>query len=147
MAGIIFVSSDHGGFYLKEQICSFLKNDKYDFIDLGTNSAESVDYPDYSNILALKLKNNKNSTGILFCGTGIGMSIAANRHEHIRAALCTDTNMASLSRKHNDSNVIVIGGRTTSTNLAKEMIKTFLSTKFEQGRHLFRVNKLGRHNK
>ncbi len=142
MSKYIYISSDHGGFKLKQNIFTFLTNKKYHVYDLGTDSNTSVDYPDFSDLLVRKMKTNSNFIGILFCGTGIGMSIAANRHEHIRAALCTDVNMASLSRKHNNSNVIVIGGRTTSPHLAKKMIQTFLNTDFENGRHLLRINKL-----
>ena len=110
--------------------------------DLGTNDASSVDYPDFSKLLVEKLKNDKNSFGILLCGTGIGMSIAANRYNHIRAALCTDEEMAMLSRKHNNANVLVIGGRTTSLNLAKKIIDSFLQTEFENGRHTERLKKI-----
>ncbi len=102
----------------------------------------SVDYPDYSNVLVDKIKNNLDSMGILLCGTGIGMSIAANRHSHIRAALCTDEDMARLSRQHNDANVLVIGGRTTSLNSAKKIIDVFVSTEFEKGRHTKRLKKI-----
>ena len=108
----------------------------------GTKDPSSVDYHDYSNILVDKIKNNLDSMGILLCGTGIGMSIAANRYPHIRAALCTNEDMARLSRQHNDANVLVIGGRTTSLNSAKKIIDVFVSTEFEKGRHTKRLKKI-----
>ena len=138
----IFISCDHGGFYLKEQIVEYLLKQSIQIIDLGTRNSSSVDYPDYSYILVDKMKNNLDCIGILLCGTGIGMSIAANRHSHIRAALCSDEYMARLSRQHNDANVLVIGGRTTSLNSAKKIIDVFLSTEFEKGRHMNRLKKI-----
>ena len=138
----IFISCDHGGFYLKEQIVEYLLKQSIQIMDLGTRNSSSVDYPDYSYILVDKMKNNLDCIGILLCGTGIGMSIAANRHSHIRAALCSDEYMARLSRQHNDANVLVIGGRTTSLNSAKKIIDAFVSTEFEKGRHTKRLNKI-----
>ena len=138
----IFISCDHGGFYLKEQIVNYLLKKSFKIIDLGTSNPLSVDYPDYSKILVDKMKKNFDYIGILLCGTGIGMSIAANRYSHIRAALCSDEDMARLSRQHNDANVLVIGGRTTSLNLAKKIIDVFVSTKFEKGRHTKRLKKI-----
>ena len=138
----ILISCDHGGFHLKEQIVEYLLKNSYKIIDLGTRDSSSVDYPDYSYILVDKMKNNIDCIGILLCGTGIGMSIAANRHSHIRAALCSDVDMARLSRQHNDANVLVIGGRTTSLNSAKQIIDVFVSTEFENGRHTNRLKKI-----
>ena len=138
----IFISCDHGGFYLKEQILEYLSKNSFKIIDLGAKDATSVDYPDYANILVDKMKSNFDYLGILLCGTGIGMSIAANRHSHIRAALCSDEEMARLSRLHNNANVLVIGGRTTSLNSAKKIIDAFLSTEFEKGRHSKRLKKI-----
>ena len=138
----LFISCDHGGFYLKEQILEYLLKKSFKIIDLGTKDSSSVDYPDYSKILVEKMKNNLDYFGILLCGTGIGMSIAANRYSHIRAALCADDDMARLSRMHNDANVLVIGGRTTSLNSAKKIIDVFLSTEFEKGRHIKRLKKI-----
>ena len=138
----IFISCDHGGFYLKEQILEYLLKKSYNITDLGTKDPSSVDYPDYSKILVEKMKNNLDCVGILLCGTGIGMSIAANRYSHIRAALCSDEDMAKLSRKHNDANVLVIGGRTTSLNSAKKILDVFISTEFEKGRHTKRIKKI-----
>ena len=138
----IFMSADHGGFKLKNYIFNLSNKMNFETVDLGTVSLGSVDYPDYCNLLTEKLKKNKNSCGILFCGTGIGMSIAANRYSHIRAALCTSIEMASLSRKHNDANVLVLGGRILDLNIAKDIFIEFLNTKFEEGRHKNRLNKL-----
>ena len=142
MSNNIFISCDHGGFYLKEQIVEYLLKKSFKVFDLGTKDPSSVDYPDYSYILVDKMKVNLDSIGILLCGTGIGMSIAANRHSHIRAALCSDEDMARLSRQHNDANVLVIGGRTTSLNSAKKIIDVFVSTEFEKGRHTKRLKKI-----
>ena len=138
----IFLSSDHGGFELKTSVINFLKEGNYDVEDLGCFSLESVDYPDYANLIAKSIKNNINSFGILFCGTGIGVSIAANRHSHIRAALCTSIEMASKSRKHNDANVLALGGRILNNLVIKDIVFQFLNTDFEEGRHRLRVNKL-----
>ena len=138
----IFLSSDHGGFELKTSVMNFLKEGNYDVEDLGCFSLESVDYPDYANLMAKNIKNNINSFGILFCGTGIGVSIAANRHSHIRAALCTSVEMASKSRKHNDANVLALGGRILNNLIIKDIVFQFLNTDFEEGRHRLRVNKL-----
>ena len=138
----IFMSADHGGFKLKNYIFNLSNKMNFETVDLGTVSLDSVDYPDYCNLLTEKLKKNENSCGILFCGTGIGMSIAANRYSHIRAALCTSIEMASLSRKHNDANVLVLGGRILDLNIAKDIFIEFLNTKFEEGRHQQRLNKL-----
>ena len=142
MSKKIFLSSDHGGFDLKEHIKKFLKNNNYNFEDLGCNSIDAVDYPDYAKALAKKLIINNQIRGILFCGTGIGISMAANRFSHIRAALCTNVEMASKSRKHNNANVLVLGGRILKKSLAIDIVKEFLNTKFENGRHTLRVNKI-----
>ena len=138
----IFLASDHGGFELKEKVKKFLIKNSVEFKDLGCTSLEPVDYPDYAKILSTKLKNENKSIGILFCGTGIGISIAANRYSHIRAALCTSVEMASKSRKHNDANVLALGGRILEDKLALEIVKEFLQTNFEAGRHSFRVDKI-----
>ena len=138
----IFLSSDHGGFNLKTSINKFLNDKNYNVVDLGCFSLESVDYSDYANLMAKYIENNINARGILFCGTGIGISIAANRYTHIRAALCTNVEMASKSRKHNDANVLALGGRIIDDNIAKEIVIEFLNTQFEEGRHRLRVNKI-----
>ena len=138
----IFLSSDHGGFELKEKVKSFLIDNNFEYEDLGCSSLEPVDYPDYAKLLSKKIKDNNNSKGILFCGTGIGISMAANRFPHIRAALCTSIEMASKSRKHNNANVLALGGRILEGNLALEIVKEFLHTDFEAGRHSLRVDKI-----
>ena len=137
----IFLASDHGGFSLKETLFFFLKEKKIIVEDLGCDSSQPVDYPDYAQLLASKIELN-NSCGILICGTGVGISIAANRFSHVRAALCTSVEMASLSRKHNNANVLALGGRLLKKELAKEIVLKFLNTKFEEGRHLLRINKI-----
>ena len=142
MLNKIFLSSDHGGFELKEKVKSFLIDNNFEYEDLGCSSLEPVDYPDYARLLSKKIKDNNNSKGILFCGTGIGISMAANRFSHIRAALCTSIEMASKSRKHNDANVLALGGRILEHNLALEIVKEFLYTDFEAGRHSLRVDKI-----
>ena len=111
-------------------------------MDLCSCSLEPVDYPDYASLMAKNIKNNINARGILFCGTGIGISIAANRYPHIRAALCTNVEMASKSRRHNDANVLALGGRIIDNSIAKEIVIEFLNTQFEEGRHRLRVNKI-----
>ena len=138
----IFLSSDHAGFELKEKVKSFLIDNNFVYEDLGCSSLEPVDYPDFAKLLSKKIKDKNNSTGILFCGTGIGISMAANRFQHIRAALCTSVEMASKSRKHNDANVLALGGRILEDNLALEIVKEFLQTDFEAGRHSLRVDKI-----
>ena len=138
----IFLSSDHGGFELKEKVKSFLIDNNFEYEDLGCSSLEPVDYPDFAKLLSKKIKDKNNSKGILFCGTGIGISMAANRFPHIRAALCTTVEMASKSRKHNDANVLALGGRILEDKLALEIVKEFLQTEFEAGRHSLRVNKI-----
>ena len=138
----IFLSSDHGGFELKEKVKSFLIDNNFEYEDLGCSSLEPVDYPDFAKLLSKKIKDKNNSMGILFCGTGIGISMAANRFPHIRAALCTSVEMASKSRKHNDANVLALGGRILEEKLALDIVKEFLQTEFEAGRHSLRVNKI-----
>ena len=138
----IFLFSEHAGFELKEKIKGFLKNNNFEYEDLGCSSLEPVDYPDFAKLLSKKLKDKNDSKGILFCGTGIGISMAANRFPHIRAALCTSVEMASKSRKHNDANVLALGGRILEEKLALEIVKEFLQTDFEAGRHSLRVDKI-----
>ena len=137
----IFIASDHAGFNLKESIKKkYSKN--YELLDLGPNtSTKSVNYPFYAHKLSLKI-NNKNNVGILVCGSGMGMAITANKHKNIRAALCYSVKNAKLSRLHNDANVITLGERLISKNLAFKCINAFLNTKFEGGRHLKRVKKI-----
>ena len=138
----IFLSSDHGGFELKEKVKIFLIDNNFEYEDLGCSSLEPVDYPDFAKLLSEKIKDKNDSKGIIFCGTGIGISMAANRFSHIRAALCTSVEMASKSRKHNDANVLALGGRILEEKLALEIVKEFLQTDFEAGRHSSRVDKI-----
>ena len=142
MLSKIFLSSDHAGFELKEKVKNYFIKNFIEFEDLGCKSLKPVDYPDYAKILSKKLSYENESKGILFCGTGIGISMSANRFPHIRAALCTSVEMASKSRKHNDANVLALGGRILEDKLALEIVKEFLQTDFEAGRHSFRVGKI-----
>jgi ribose 5-phosphate isomerase B len=138
----IAIASDHAGYKMKEMIKKFLEKNEYKVLDLGTNSEESVDYPDFAQKLAKKILEKKADQGILICGTGIGMSIAANRFKGIRAALCHHSQIARLSRQHDDANVLCLGERMIGDEVAKECTKTFLNTKFEGGRHTRRVSKI-----
>ena len=138
----IFISSDHAGFKLKEEIKSFLKKKKYSFIDLGPDNDNLVDYPDYAHSVAKKVKINKNYRGILVCGSGMGMNITANRHKNIRAALCYNVKSTKLSRLHNDANIITLGSRLLSKKNALNYVSIFLKTKFEGGRHSKRIKKI-----
>ncbi len=138
----IFLASDHAGFKLKDSIKNFLLSRKFIVIDLGAKNTKSVDYPEYAHLLSKKLKSRKNHIGILVCGSGLGMSITANKHKNIRAALCYNTKSAKLSRLHNNANVITLGGRLTKKNVALRCIDTFLKTNFEGGRHLRRIRKI-----
>ena len=137
----IFLASDHAGFALKESIKEFLKKKEREFLDLGPYNINSVDYPDYAHSLCKKIKNNKN-IGILVCGSGIGMDIAANRHKNIRAALCYSIKVTKLSRLHNNANVMSIGSRLTKKNLALKCVNVFIKTDFIGGRHLRRIKKI-----
>ena len=138
----IFISSDHAGFKLKETIKVFLKLKKYNFVDLGPKNNDKVDYPDYAHAVAKKVKKNKNYRGILICGSGMGMNIAANKHRNIRAAQCYNIKSTKLSRLHNDSNIITLGSRLLSKKNALNCVSIFLKTKFEGGRHLKRIKKI-----
>lgn len=136
----ILIASDHGGFVLKGAIQQ--KFPDYEWIDLGTDSAASVDYPDYGFKLAQGIAANEAPRGIAICGSGIGISIAVNREPAVRGALCTDVTMARLSRMHNDANVLVLGERITGQETAFQIVEAFLNTGFEGGRHTARVKKL-----
>jgi len=135
----IIIGSDHAGFEMKHTIISNLSDIKFD--DIGTDSDESVDYPDYANKLVKRIQINSYSFGVLICGTGIGMSMSANRTKDIRAALCLNTKMAELARQHNDANILVLGSRLISVSEAIKCLLVFLNTKFEGGRHQGRLNK------
>ena len=139
---IILLASDHAGFRLKQKIKFFLIKKGRKVLDLGPKNTNSVDYPDYAHLLSRKMKNKKNQLGVLICGSGNGMHMAANKHKNIRAALCYNTKSAKLSRQHNDANVIAIGARLTKKNIALMCVNTFIKTKFDGGRHLRRVKKI-----
>ena len=138
----VVLASDHAGFKLKDEIKKFLIKKKREVIDLGTENTRSVDYPDYAHLLSKKMEKNKNQFGILVCGSGAGMSMAANKHKNIRAALCYDIKSTKLSRLHNNANVMTIGAKLTKKNVALKCVSTFLKTNFDGGRHLRRVKKI-----
>jgi len=139
----IAIAADHGGWRLKETLKLFLKGLGYKYTDLGTSSEESVDYPDFALVLAEAVKAGKYKKGILICGTGLGMSMSANKVPGIRAALCNDVFTAKMSREHNDANILAIGGRVVKENLAKEIVKVWLLTKFSNApRHKQRIKKI-----
>ncbi len=138
----IFISSDHAGFKLKEDIKISLKKKKLKFEDLGPINDDRVDYPDYAHKLAKKVKINKNNVGILVCGSGTGMNIAANKHKNIRAAQCFNAKSTKLSRLHNDANIITLGSRLISKKNALKFVGIFLKTDFDGGRHLKRIKKI-----
>lgn len=134
----LVIASDHAGYELKNYLIERLKRNNFNPIDIGTNSEESVDYPNYAHQLASKVVNEK-LKGILICGSGIGMSMAVNKHKDIRGALCTNTEMAKLSREHNDANVLILGSRFIQPEQAWEILDTWLKTDFSGGRHEKRV--------
>ena len=138
----IFISSDHAGFKLKEKIKDYLRNKKIKIEDLGPKDDSSVDYPDYAHKVAKRVKLNKRHVGILVCGSGTGMNIAANKHKNVRAAQCFNLKSTKLSRLHNDANIITLGSRLISKKNALRFISVFLNTKFDGGRHLKRVKKI-----
>ena len=138
----IFISSDHAGFRLKEDIKKYLKSNKLNFKDLGPVNNDSVDYPDFAHKLAKKVKVSKNNVGILVCGSGTGMNIAANKHKNIRAAQCFNTKSTKLSRLHNDANIITLGSRLLTQKNALSCVGVFLNTNFEGGRHSKRIKKI-----
>ena len=136
----IVLASDHAGFKLKELIKKYLIKKRKKFLDLGTKNINSVDYSDFAHLLAKKIK--KKQFGILICGSGIGMNMAANRHKNIRAASCYNIKSTKLSRMHNNANVMTFGARLTTKNVVLKCINVFINTSFEGGRHLKRVNKI-----
>ncbi len=139
----LVLASDHAGYDLKEKIKTYLENNNFNIRDLGPFNEDSVDYPDYGNILGQFIIENKNSIGIAICGSGIGISIALNRMLGVRAALCSNEDIAKLSRNHNDANVLVLAGRFISLKKSSSIIDVFLKESFDGGRHERRVNKLG----
>lgn len=137
----IVMGSDHAGFALKEFIKKHLTAQNFNIEDCGAFSENSVDYPDFGIAVAEKVASGKFSRGILICGTGLGMSMVANRFKNVRAALCNDLFSAIMSRRHNDANILVMGGRVIGSELAKEILKAWLNTPFEDGRHRKRIEK------
>jgi ribose 5-phosphate isomerase B len=141
MSKTLVVGSDHAGFALKKELCEVARELGYEIKDVGTHSSESTDYPDYSHQVASAVARGE-GVGLLVCGTGIGMSMAANRHAGVRAAVCGDSYSAAMARRHNDANVLCVGARVAGSGLAAEILKTFLSSTFEGGRHERRVHKI-----
>ena len=138
----IGLACDHGGFDLKEELKAFLKSTGVEPIDMGSFNEESVDYPDFGILVAEKVSRGELERGLLICGTGIGMSIVANKFSGVRAALANDLYSARCSREHNDANILVIGGRIVGRDLAKEIVRTWLTTAFAGGRHQRRIEKI-----
>ena len=138
----IFISSDHAGFNLKEIIKKFLLKKRFKFYDLGPYNNNKVDYPDFAHKVAKKVKIKKNHVGILVCGSGMGMNMAANRHKNIRAAQCFNLKSAKLSRLHNDANIITLGSKLLTKKNALNCVSIFLNTRFEGGRHRKRIKKI-----
>jgi len=144
MPDCVAVAADHGGFELKSLLLPELAALGLTVLDLGTDDRAPVDYPDFADAVAAAIATGRADLGVLICGTGIGMSIAANRHAAVRAALCHDGLTARLARQHNDANVLVLGGRLIGPETAKDCLRIFFSTRFEGGRHSRRVAKLSR---
>ena len=139
----IALGSDHGGYQLKENLKEYLKELKVEYIDFGCENEKSVDYPDIGFKVATEVKSGKYDRGILICGTGIGMSVVANKVRGIRAALCDNEFTARCAREHNDANILVLGGRVICSELAKEIVKVWLNTKFShEEKHINRLNKI-----
>jgi ribose 5-phosphate isomerase B len=138
----IAIGSDHAGFDLKQVLAAYLAELGYDVLDLGTDGPASVDYPDFGKAVATAVADERARFGVVVCGTGIGISIAANRNPGVRAALCHDCTTAELSRRHNDANILALGARIIGVEVAKDCVRTFLTSPFDGGRHTGRVAKL-----
>ncbi len=139
----IVIAADHAGYEMKHALKQRLTDEGFDVVDLGTDNEDSVDYPDFAARLAESIVDGRSARGVLLCGSGIGMSIAANRFPGVRAALVSDAGTARLARQHNDANVLVIGARQIDAAVAEECLDAFLTTEFEGGRHQRRVRKMG----
>ncbi len=139
---IIGIGSDHGGFELKEEMKKFMEENGYEVKDFGTDSKKSVDYPDFGRVVGEAVAAGEIDKGVVICGTGIGISISANKVKGVRAALCGDVYSARMSREHNNANIIAMGGRVLGVDLAKEILSVFLKSEFQGGRHERRVNKI-----
>lgn len=138
----VVIASDHAGYGLKLELVKALATAGYRVEDLGTHDESSTDYPDFAHLLCAAIVEGRFARGVLVCGTGLGMSMAANRHEGIRAAVCTESYAAHMTRAHNDANVLCLGSRIVGPGVAEDILKTFLATKFEGGRHSRRVGKI-----
>ncbi|MBI5826445.1 MAG: ribose 5-phosphate isomerase B [Deltaproteobacteria bacterium] len=138
----IAIASDHAGRELKEDLKEYLKGMGFEVVDMGVDNDESVDYPDYGAPVAEKVSSGELAKGVLLCGTGIGMSILANKYRRVRAALVNDVYTARMAKEHNDANILVIGGRIVGKGLAREMLKSWLEARFEGGRHQRRLDKI-----
>lgn len=138
----IAIGCDHAGFGLKEDVLDVLKGLDIEFVDCGTGTRESVDYPDFGMKVAELVSSGKVDRGILICGTGVGMSIVANKYPHVRASLCNDLFTAQMSRRHNDANILAIGGRIVGKDLAREIVRVWLTTPFDGARHQRRLQKI-----
>ena len=144
---MIVIASDHAGVDLKARIVELVSEIGHEVRDLGPVDTTSVDYPDFAHAVARAVETGEAERGILVCGTGIGMSLAANRHPQIRAALCHDAFTAEMARRHNDANVLCIGARSTGPGVAEQMVRIFVDTQFEGGRHQQRVEKIEREDR
>ena len=136
----VIIGCDHAGYSLKLQVIEHLKEKGVEYVDVGTNSADSCHYPEFAHAVCTKVQNGEAPVGILVCGTGVGMSMAANKHRGIRAACCSDTFSARLTRAHNDANVLCFGARVVGAGLALELVDAFVDTEFEGGKHQTRVD-------
>ena len=138
----IIIGTDHAGYPMKENIVQWLKDNMYEVVDFGPDSAEPVDYPDIAHVLSREVEKDEQVTGILLCGSGNGMAMAANKHHGIRAALCWNEEIAALAKKHNDANIICLPARFINFEMAVKIINAFLGAEFEGGRHLGRIKKI-----
>ena len=138
----IAIGSDHAGFELKQKVVEYFDLNNIAYTDYGTHNADRVDYPDFGVLIGKKVLGGDHEKGIIICGSGIGISISANKVKGARAALCTSEYMVEMARKHNNANILALGGRTTTIDMAVRMIHIFLDTDFEGGRHAVRVDKI-----
>jgi len=139
---MIFFASDHAAVEMRRHLLAMVHDQGFDVEDLGADGSQSVDYPDFAHALAARISNRSSDLGILLCGTGLGMSMAANRHIGIRAALCHDAYTAEMARRHNDANVLCLGARVLGEGVAEQIVRIFITTEFDGGRHARRVDKI-----
>ncbi len=139
---IIYIACDHAGYDLKQALKPYFSKNNLPLVDVGCTGRDSVDYPDYANLIIEKIKSSPSAKAILICGSGIGMCIAANRSNNIRAAICPDAETATIARRHNDINVLVLGARFIKEEVAQQVIEKFLTTDFDGGRHQNRIDKI-----